>query len=45
MHVKLIAVLQNKRDIRHRFRDFVGLFFLEHLSVLVTWNFLASHGS
>ena len=42
MHVNVIAVLQNKRDIRQRSLDFVGLFFLEHLSVLVTWYFLAS---
>ena len=45
MHVKLIAVLQNKRDIRHRSFDFVGLFLLEHLSVKVSCWFLASHSS
>ena len=36
---------QNKRDIRHRFHDFICLFLLGHLPVQLNWWFLASDGS
>ena len=46
MHAKFqVTGFQNKRDIRHRFLDFVCLFLLGHLLVQVTWWIFASDGS
>ena len=40
-----VAGFQTKRDIRHRFLDFICLFSLGQLLVQVTCWFLASDGS